>query len=182
MEPRNKREAQLLELMQKKPARWYAGRSGRRRLVWIGVALLGLLWVNAGVSWTLAPSNVAMITCFVILGVVLLAGIVLWQALLVGTRGTVGLPEHLLDERQRGDRLRAHAIAHRLTLLLIFITFFVVMQALPDADYMNEVPSAAAALLFMALLFTTAALPTLVAAWQVPDPPDDDDEDEDAGA
>jgi hypothetical protein len=181
MEPRNKREEKLLVVLQAEPRNWYAGQAGRRRVVVLGTLLLGLLWANAGVSWVLAPSNAAMITCFVILGIVLLAGCLLWNALTVSTRGTVGLPEHLLDERQRGERLRGQAIAQRLTLLLVFAAFFLLIVALPDDQgVVSDVPAAAVVLLALALLATIAALPTLVVAWRQIDPPKDDEDDEDA--
>jgi hypothetical protein len=181
MEPRNKREEQLLVLAQERPARWSAGRAGRQRAVALGAVLLGLLWVNAGVSYALAPSDTAMITSFVIIAVVLAAAAVLFRSLVVGTRGTVGLPQHLLDERQRGELLRAHAISHRLTLLLLFAAYFAVPFGLRSEDSVSEIPVAAVVLLLAALLATVAVLPTLVIAWRLPEPPDDGEDDEDEG-
>ncbi|MEW2356177.1 hypothetical protein [Spirillospora sp. NPDC029432] len=175
MEPRNKREAQLLELTQRRPGGWYAGRAGRRRAVVLGAALLALLWANAAVSWKLAPSDAAMYTCFAILAVVVAAGVVLWRALTIGTRGTVGLPQHLLDERQREDRLWAHAAAHRLTLLLLFAVYLGTFMAGSD-DVIEKVPSAAVVLAGLALLATVAMLPTLAVAWRLTDPPEDDED------
>jgi MFS family permease len=184
MEPRNKREEKLLTRFQQEPPARFATRDGRRRLVAAGAGILALLWVNTAVSWVLAPSDTAMFTCFAILGIVLLAGGWVWHALTLSTRGTIGLPEHLLDERQAKERLRAHAVAHRLTILLLFVTYFIVLQALPEGRDENTtgVASAAVALLFLALLATVWAMPLLAAAWRLPDPPppeDDEDEDED---
>jgi hypothetical protein len=116
-----------------------------------------------------------MVTCFVILAVVVLAGAWVGGTLSLSTRGTVGLPAHLLDERQAKERLHAHARAHRLTLMLLFVTYFAVVTALPDDEMHAGVPSAALALLFAALMATVAALPSLVVAWRMPDPPADDD-------
>ncbi|MFC5746810.1 hypothetical protein [Actinomadura rugatobispora] len=179
MKPRNKREERLLELTQERPKRWSAGRAGRRRAVLLCAGLLGLLWVNAGVSYALAPSDAAMFTCFAIIAVVVVAASVLFRALIVGTRGTIGLPEHLLDERQRGERLRAHALSHRLTLILLFVVYFAVPAAVGSDDSISRIPSAAVFLLFAALLATVAVMPTLVIAWRVPEPPGDGEDGED---
>jgi ABC-type transport system involved in multi-copper enzyme maturation permease subunit len=156
------------------PAR-YADQGGRRRLVVAGAVALALLWVSAAVSWALAPSATAMVTSFAILAVVGLAGAWIWSTLSLSTRGTVGLPGHLLDERQAKERLHAHANAHRLTLVLLFVTYFAVGLALPDDEQHVGIPSAALTLLFAALMATVAALPSLVVAWRMPDPPADDD-------
>jgi len=183
MEPRNKREERLLKAYAQEPPARYAGRAGRRRLVTAGAGLVGLLWVNTAVSWVLAPSTAAMVTCFVILAILGTAGAWVWYALALSTRGTVGLPEHLLDERQAKERLRAHAVAHKLTLLLLSVTYFIVTLALPEGsrEDVTDLGSAAVALLFFALLVTVWALPLLAAAWGLPDPPPADDEDNDEG-
>lgn len=175
MEPRDPRDVRLLARIQGEVPARYADRRGRRRLVVAGAAALGLLWVNTAVSWVLAPSTTAMVTCFVILAVVGLAGAWIWGTLSVSTRGTVGLPARLLDERQAKERLDAHARAHRLTLALLFVTYFAVMAALPDDGQHAGIPSAALVLLFAALMATVAALPSLVVAWRMPDPPADDE-------
>jgi uncharacterized membrane protein YbhN (UPF0104 family) len=175
MEPRNQRDVKMLARIQREVPARYADQRGRRRLVVTGAVALGLLWVNTAVSWVLAPSTTAMVTCFVILAVVALAGAWAGGTLSLSTRGTVGLPAHLLDERQAKERLHGHATAHRLTLMLLFVTYFVVMMALPDDEQHAGIPSAALVLLFAALIATVAALPSLVVAWRMPDPPADDD-------
>jgi hypothetical protein len=175
MEPRNQRDVKMLARVQGEVPARYADQRGRRRLVIAGAGALGLLWVNTAVSWALAPSTTAMVTCFVILAVVLLAGAWVGGTLSLSTRGTVGLPAHLLDERQAKERLHAHARAHRLTLMLLFVTYFAVVMALPDDGQHAGIPSAALALLFAALMATVAALPSLVVAWRMPDTPADDD-------
>jgi hypothetical protein len=175
MEPRSTRDVKLMARVQGEVPARYADQRGRRRLVIAGAGALALLWVNTAVSWVLAPSTTAMVTSFVILAVVGLAGAWMWGTLSLSTRGTVGLPEHLLDERQAKDRLHAHARAHRLTLALLFVTYFAVMLVLPDDEQHAGIPSAALVLLFAALMATVAALPSLVVAWRMPDPPADDD-------
>ncbi|TWF76841.1 hypothetical protein FHX44_112739 [Pseudonocardia hierapolitana] len=173
MEPRNQRDVKMLARVHGEVPAKYADQRGRRRLVVAGACALGLLWVNTAVSWLLAPSTTAMVTCFVILAVVGLAGAWIWGTLSVSTRGTVGLPEHLLDERQAKERLHAHARAHRLTLMLLFAVYFAVVSALPEQH--AGIPSAALTLLTAALMTTVAALPSLVVAWRMPDPPADDE-------
>ncbi|MFF5259127.1 hypothetical protein ACFY4C_09280 [Actinomadura viridis] len=175
MEPRTRREERMLAAFGKEPPARVAHRGGRRAMVGAGAGCLALLWVNTAVSWVLAPSDTAMFTNFAVLGVFAPAAVFVWRTLSLATRGSTALPLHLLDERQRDERLRAHAVAQRLTLLLLFVTYFVVLQALRD----DGVPSAAVALLFLALLATVAALPLLVAAWRAPDAPAEDDQDED---
>ena len=175
MEPRSTRDVKLIARIQREVPARYADRRGRRRLVIAGAVALALLWVNTVVSWVLAPSTTAMVTCFVILAVVGLAGAWIWGTLSLSTRGTVGLPGHLLDERQVEERLDGHARAHRLTLMLLFVTYSAVMLALPDDGQDAGIPSAALILLFAALMATVAALPSLVVAWRMADPPAEDD-------
>ncbi|GAA2418516.1 hypothetical protein GCM10010191_31690 [Actinomadura vinacea] len=178
MEPRNEREAKLLEAVQR-PGGRFADRRGRRLMVGAGAACLALLWAAAAVSWVLAPSDTAMIVTFVLTPISVLAGLSVRHTLVIGTRGTVGLPVHLLDERQREDRLRAQAVAQHATLLLLALTCFVFLQALPKSPEGDHVPSAAVAVLFVALLATVWALPLLIAAWRQTDPPAGDEDDED---
>ena len=176
MEPRNKREERLLRLTQEPPRRWYAGRAGRHRLVALAALLLALLWADAGATYALAPSDTAMYLTFAVYAVVLVSACVLFPALVVSTRGTVGLPEHLLDERQRAERLRAHAMAHRLTVAVLFVAYFAIPAALGTRDLIRSLPSATVFLVLAALLATVAVLPTLVIAWRLPEPPDDEDD------
>ena len=102
----------LAELERRLPAR-YARRRPRRILAGAGAVTLGLFWVDAAVSWALAPGDAAMITNFVILGVLIAAGIPLWSQLVAVTRGLTSRREHDLDERQLAARLRAFATAYR---------------------------------------------------------------------
>lgn len=175
MQTRTKRDERLLARLGQEPPARFAGRRGRRQLVGAGVGVLALLWIDTAVCWILAPSDVAMYTTFAVMAVALLAGSWIWGTLFLSTRGTIGLPEHLLDERQLKEQLRAHAAAHRLTLLLLFITYFVVLLALPEGDT-PAIPAAALTVLFLSLVVTVWALPMLAAAWRLPDPPADDDE------
>jgi hypothetical protein len=153
----------------------FAGQRARRRLVGAGAAVLALLWIDTAVCWALAPSDAAMYTTLAVLAVVILAGAWVWGTLFQATRGTVGLPEHLLDERQVRERLSAHATAHRLTAALLLATyFFVVVLMLPKGES-SAIPGAALTVLFLSLVATVWALPMLVVAWRLPDPPADDE-------
>lgn len=167
MQAHTKRDERMLARVGKEPPARFADQRGRRQLVGAGAGLIGLLWIDAAVCWALAPSDTAMFTTLAVMAVTVLAGAWVWGTLFLSTRGTVGLPEHLLDERQLKERLRAHAMAHRLTLLLVFITYFAVSLA-------GEFPAAALTVLFFSLLATIWALPMLVAAWRMTDPPADD--------
>ncbi|MEU8117614.1 hypothetical protein AB0C21_02780 [Spirillospora sp. NPDC049024] len=165
------------ELERRLPAR-YARRRARRILAGTGAVMLGLFWVDAAVSWRLAPSDTAMIVNFVILGVLVVGGIPLAGHLIAVTRGLISKRERELDERQLTARLRAFATAHQATTLVIAAVLVVTMAADRDGRE-SQIPGAALFLILFALLATHALLPLVVAAWQTPDPPPADDEGED---
>jgi hypothetical protein len=162
------------ELERRMPA-YYARRGPRRALAVAGASCLGLLWVDAAVSWILAPSDTAMIANFVILGVLVLAGIPLAGLLIAITRGMTSKREHELDERELVGRLRAFSTAHRCTTVVMAAVMVVTMTADRDGRD-SQIPGAALFLILFALLVTHALLPLVVAAWQMPDPPPADDE------
>ncbi|MFC6878759.1 MULTISPECIES: hypothetical protein [Actinomadura] len=169
-------EQRLAALQTDRLPGWYATRRRRRTLVGAMCTALGLLWVDTGVSWRLAPSDTAMITNFVILAVVLA---ILFPAIVLlntATRGTTSLRERQLDERQIGERLRAYTIAHRLTLWLLVAATVVVLNTGSGRD--AHVPYAAIVLAAISLFMTHMLLPLLVAGWRLPDPPPDEDDDE----
>ncbi|MGI5167936.1 hypothetical protein ACQEU3_26660 [Spirillospora sp. CA-253888] len=178
MKPRNEREAKQLRRIEQSrlPAESFTRRR-RRRYALVMAACLALLWANAGVSMALAPSDAAMYTCFAVLAVIVPAGLWAYGRIIVTTRGTVGLPAHLLDERQAAERINAHGTAHRITLALLVVSLAAVMSLMPGEGYTERLPGAAAVLLFFALIATVAVLPALIIAWRLPDaPPDDEDE------
>ncbi|MQY03183.1 hypothetical protein [Actinomadura macrotermitis] len=154
----------------------YGTRKGRRMLARAGFACLALLWADAAVSWALAPSDAAMYTNLAAILIAFPVGFWVFGNLVPATRGTVGLAEHLLDERQVSERLRAHAIAHRLGLGLLVVVFATVMSAMPGEGRASHVAGAAVLLLFFALLFSVALLPYLIIAWRLPDSPPEDEE------
>lgn len=162
------------ELERRLPAR-YARRRPRRVLAGTGVVLLGLLWVDAAVSWVLAPSDAAAITNFLIFLVLLAAGIPLWARLHAVTRGMTSRRERDLDERQLTARLRAFATAHQATTLVLLVVLLVTMNAGRDGRE-SQIPGAALFLILFALMVTHISLPLVVSAWQLPDPPDDGEE------
>ncbi|MEU6035786.1 hypothetical protein ABZ801_10285 [Actinomadura sp. NPDC047616] len=173
MKPRNRREERMLAVLERETPR-YQTRERRRRLVVAAGGCLGLMWAAAVVCWFLAPSTAAMVTTFVLWGLALALGTQLWGMIHIVTRGTASLPVHLLDERQIRERLSAHPIAHRLTLLLLLVVFFVVGLALRGDK--PEVPSAAATVLLFALMATVWSLPMLVTAWRMSDPPPEEED------
>ncbi|WP_067481479.1 hypothetical protein [Actinomadura hibisca] len=179
MKPRNAREAKQLRRIEESrlPAESFT-RHHRRRLAATAGACLALLWANAGVSLALAPSDAAMYTNFAVLAVILPVGLWAYGRIIVTTRGTVGLPAHLLDERQAAERINAHGTAHRATLVLLLLCLAAVMSLMPGEGYTERLPGAAAVLLFVALIATVAALPALIIAWRLPDAPPDDEDDE----
>ena len=153
------------------PAR-FIERRNRRALAVAGAGLLALLWLNAAVSWFLAPSGAAVITNCVVLAVVVVVGIPVASWMVVVTRGATFLAESFLDERQVVERLRAFTVAHRISGLLIAV----VAAASTILDPGMHLPSAAYFLVLFALFVTHTQLPLLAAAWQAPDPPVDDEE------
>ncbi|MFC9972213.1 hypothetical protein ACFVH6_15145 [Spirillospora sp. NPDC127200] len=179
MKPRNEREArQLRRIEQSRLPAEYSARRWRRRYALVMAACLALLWVNTGVSWALAPSDAAMYTNFAVLAVTVPVGLWAYGRIIVTTRGTVGLPAHLLDERQTAERVNAHGTAHRITLALLVLSFAAVINMMPGEGYSEQLPGAAAVLLFFALVGTVAVLPALIVAWRLPDPPPDDEDGE----
>jgi hypothetical protein len=174
MQPRNKREEKMLAWLDRGiPAR-FTNRQGRRRLVWAGGGVLGLLWAGAVVAWVLAPSTTAMVICLSLLGIAALAGWWVAGNLVRSTRGVMTLPPHLLDEWHARQRVHAYAKAQRLTLFVVFVTCLIVLFAMPD-DPHGGIPNAALAFVFLSLLVTVAALPLLTAAWEMPDTPAEED-------
>ncbi|MGI5203494.1 hypothetical protein ACQEU6_18220 [Spirillospora sp. CA-108201] len=165
------------QLERRMPAR-YARLRARRTLAGTGAVMLGLFWVDAAVSWALAPSDTAMIVNFVILGVLVVGGIPLAGQLIAVTRGLTSRRERELDERQLTARLRAFTTSHRATTAVMVAVLAATMIADRDGRE-SQIPGAALFLILFALLATHTLLPLVVAAWQTPDPPPADDEGED---
>ncbi|TDB83399.1 hypothetical protein E1264_28625 [Actinomadura sp. KC216] len=162
------------KLEHRMPAR-YARRRPRRVLAGAGAVTLGLLWVDAAVSWVVAPSDTAVIVNLVVLGVLLAIGLPLATQLVALTRGLTAKRERELDERQLTARLRAFATAHRASTVVIAAVLLTTMLADRDGRD-SQIPGAALFLILFALLVTHIFLPLIVAAWQLTDPPAEDDE------
>lgn len=154
----------------------YARGRPRRVLAVVSGACLGLFWVDAAVSWFLAPSDTAMIVNFVILGVGVVAGALLGGMLIAATGGTIARRWHELDERELTGRFRAFTTAHRCTTAVIALVIAVIMIATTGEGEDMHVPGAALFLILFALLVTHVLLPLVVATWQMPDPPADEDD------
>ncbi|GAA1875074.1 hypothetical protein [Actinomadura bangladeshensis] len=165
------------ELERRLPAR-YARRRPRRILAGAGAVTLGLFWVDAAVSWVLAPSDTAMIANFVILGVLVVVGFPLAGQLMAVTRGLTSKREDQLDERQLLARLRAYASAHRATTFVLAAVLIVTSVADTDGRE-SQIPGAALFLILFAMLATHMLLPLVVATWQTADPPADEDDEDD---
>lgn len=150
-------------------------RAYRKRLVVVAAVLLALLWANVPVVYLLAPSTTAMVLTFTLWALVLVGWLVVQARIIPATRGAVGLPDHLLDERQKTEKLRARALAHKGTLILLMVAYFGTIFGAPgDAD-VTRLPAATIPMPFIALIATVAALPTLILAWRLPDPPAEDE-------
>ncbi|WUH97032.1 hypothetical protein OHR68_26245 [Spirillospora sp. NBC_00431] len=158
------------ELESRMPAR-YGRRRPRRALAGAGAVTLGLLWVDAAVSWVLAPGDTAMIVNFVVLFLLLVVGFPLATQLVAMTRGLTAKRERELDERQLTERLRAFATAHRATTVVIVVVLLVTMAATARDGRESQIPGAAVFLILVALLVTHIFLPLVVATWQMTDPP-----------
>lgn len=154
----------------------FASRRPRRALAVAGAACLGLFWVDAAVSWALAPSDTAMIVNFVIIGVVAVAVAILGGMLLAATGGMIARRTDELDEREAAARLRASSTAHRCTSLVLFLLALVSMFAIGRDGRAAQVPGAALFLIAVALLLTHVLLPFVVTTWQLPDPPPEDED------
>lgn len=173
MSKRSKRDECLQKLMEQDVPTRYSSRKGRQRLVALGVGCVALFWAASVVCWLLAPSTAAMISTFVLCGIGLGAGAWVFGTLILVSGVSGRIPEHLLDERQLQQRYRAHADAHRASLLLVFVTCFVVLALMGDNDHVS---AAAVVVTFFALLASIAALPYLIATWKMTDPPAVDEE------
>ncbi len=153
---------------------WYATR-GRRRLIASAVILsLALLWLDVAVSWSGAPSDGADLSDFTLLALSMVIYFPAVSLLNVATRGVVELSERDLDERQIGERLRAVAIAHRVTmgiLVAVFVTA-IALGMTQGRDY--SMPGDAFFALALALGLTHFVLPLVISGWRLPDPPGDD--------
>ncbi|TDD15766.1 hypothetical protein E1287_41960 [Actinomadura sp. KC06] len=169
------RLAALEEEMDRRMPTRYGRRRPRRVLAGAGAVTLGLLWVDAAVSWIIAPSDTAMIVNFVVLGVLLLVGLPLATQLVALTRGLTAKRERELDERQLTARLRAFATAHRASTAVIAAVLLVTMVADRDGRE-SQIPGAALFLILFALLVTHIFLPLIVATWQMTDPPIEDED------
>ncbi|GAA3158010.1 hypothetical protein GCM10010466_55950 [Planomonospora alba] len=160
--------------------RWYRSsrfrhRRARRALVGVGAAAMSLFWIAAVVCWLLAPSDLAMWTTFALAGVGVAVYAPVMFVLSAATQGMINLGGALLDERQRAERDKVYALAHRGTMWVIIATG--IMLGIPTRSaQVVAAPAAALILLAVALLLTHLALPHLIAGWRVPDPlPDDED-------
>ncbi|AWS45724.1 hypothetical protein [Streptosporangium sp. 'caverna'] len=158
------------------PPTWYATRRGRRILAGVGAASAGMIWVSAIVCFYLAPSTTAMWTTFALAGIASVIYVVFYSALIGATRGTVGLAERHLDERQSRERQKIQADARRGTLWILIALGVSLSLAVPKGELIVRVPSAAITVLVFAVIATHLILPSLLAAWRLPDPlPDDED-------
>ncbi|SDI15740.1 hypothetical protein SAMN05421505_13618 [Sinosporangium album] len=171
-----KRQADF-ERMAARSAKRLGTRSQRRRLVLVGCALLGLLWIGQAVIIAYAPSDLARNIYLSMFGVSVVGGLLVAGGLMTAAGGALSLPERVLDERQRGQRHHAYAIAHRVTATLLGVTMAATLVwGMSGDDLTVVVPSALLATLPMTLFITHWTIPLLVAAWHAPDaPPDDED-------
>src|SRR4051794_36049228 len=94
-----------------------------------------MIWISAIVCFYLAPSNIAMWTTFALAGAASVIYATFYSALVRATRGTVGLPERYLDERQSRERQKIQAEAHRKTTLVLIAAGALLLLAL-DTDHM----------------------------------------------
>ncbi|MEU6741133.1 hypothetical protein [Streptosporangium sandarakinum] len=160
------------------PRSWYATRRSRRVLAGVGGASAALGWISAVVCWYLAPSSLAMWTTFALWGAALVIYAVVYSALVGATRGVIGLAERHLDERQALERLRLQADSRRGTTIMLGAVLALVVAITGGDRSVVEVPTTAPFLLVYAAIATHLILPSLLAAWRMPDPPQDDDEDD----
>ncbi|GIH90423.1 hypothetical protein ACFFMN_07955 [Planobispora siamensis] len=155
---------------------WYATRERRRVLAAAAVFALALGWVNAVVAWVMGPTQTQrwiVLTLLVVMMVVYLPAVTLMN---VATRGVTALAERQLDERQRGERLRAVALSHRTTTVILALLAVVFLVNGMAQGRGHTVSGSAMLHLFLALALTHFVLPLIVSCWRLPDPPPDDDD------
>ncbi|MDL4771783.1 MULTISPECIES: hypothetical protein [Thermomonosporaceae] len=171
-----RRAERITELAGRAPGR-FAARRNRRLLAGAAGALLLLPWVDAAVSWLIAPSDTAVYVNLVVLAAMAVGGVPAYNRMITVTRGTTSLDERYLDERQVAERLRAFRVAHRGTTAMIIAVGVTIMLAERGRD--AHVPAAANFLMVFAMLVMHIALPLIIATWRQPDPPPDDGDEED---
>ncbi|MFC7649247.1 hypothetical protein ACFQX6_59190 [Streptosporangium lutulentum] len=155
---------------------WYATRRRRRILACAGAGSTGMLWIGAIVCFYLAPSLTAMWITFALVGAFVVLYVVFFSALVGADRGMVGFLERSPDERQARERQKIQADAHRGTLWVLVAVFVLVMSSVGRDSNTVLIPTAAIAVFLVALILTHLIMPSLVAAWRMPDPlPDDED-------
>ncbi|MCG5219834.1 hypothetical protein [Streptosporangium sp. KLBMP 9127] len=151
-------------------------RRKRRRLAGAGVLALALQWTSIPVIWFAAPSDLARNITISSLAISLMIYLPVVSLLNVATKGSTGLAEHLLDERQVIERRRAITVAHRATTWVLgglFLTAALVTNRATQ-DTMT-IPTAIIYPLAFVLWLTHYVLPLLIAGWRLPDPPPEDD-------
>jgi len=154
---------------------WYATRGRRRALAAAGLATTAALWADAVAAWALAPDRGMFTVHYALLAAATVVAAPVIVLLNVATRGVTHLAERHLDERQIGERLRAQAVANRITLGLITIAGAGVFLATFRQGAEAQVPGFAVILILYALGMTHLMLPLFVAAWRMPDPPPPDE-------
>ncbi|RJL33403.1 hypothetical protein [Bailinhaonella thermotolerans] len=155
----------------------YATRARRRVIAGLAAFSVALLWVDAAVSWFLAPSDLAVTINFVLLAIMLVIYLPAVTLLNVASRGTAALPARMLDERQAAERLRAVATGHRITFGLIGLALAAVVAGTWGEGDTARIPAAAVFILLLAIWLTHLVMPLIIVGWRMPDPvPDEDDE------
>jgi hypothetical protein len=155
---------------------WYATRRRRRMLAAAGMFAVGLVWVDAAVSWSIGPSDDATRISLILLAVMFVIYMPTVTLLNIATRGVNELAERQLDERQAGERLRAIALAHRIMLGILVVLVAVALAAgLARGGPGSSVPTTTVVQLSIALMLTHLVLPLIVVAWRLPDLPPDDE-------
>ncbi|MEV6862142.1 hypothetical protein AB0M44_14235 [Streptosporangium subroseum] len=155
---------------------WYATRGRRRMLAAAGMVAVGLMWVDAAVSWSIGPSDNATRISLILLAVMFVIYMPTVTLLNIATRGVNELAERQLDERQTGERLRAIALAHRIMLGILVVLVAVALAAgLARGGPGSSVPTTMVVQLSIALMLTHFVLPLIIAAWRLPDLPPDDE-------
>jgi hypothetical protein len=127
------------------------------------------------VCFYLAPSITAMWITFALAGIASVIYVVFYSALIGATRGTVGLAERYLDERQARERQKIQAAAHRATTVIILASGVSLSFAMGRGEKFIQISSSTVLLIMLAMYATHAILPSLLAAWRLPDPLPDDE-------
>jgi hypothetical protein len=158
------------------PPTWYATRRSRRILAVVDAGSIGMIWLGVILYWHLGADTILLWILPVLWGGAAVIHVVGHRMLVAASRGIVGLAERYLDERQARERQKIQAAAHRATTVIILASGVSLSFAMGKGENFIQISSSTVLVIMLAMYATHTILPSLLAAWRLPDPlPDDED-------